>query len=282
LGASPKVEKEIIGYLKTHNKKLFLLSCGTDYPSVSYAYEKKFRYSILTPLFEGKVSKKAFAPILKYLEPKYKSLHDYVFEKIDGVIAVIASDLDYHIPLQNHPKYLGLIPNPVNTDIIHYNPVTIDEKVIIFHGINRENYYKKGSDYFEAALQKLKAKYHDKIEIIKVENMPYQEYITLYDRAHILLDQVLGYDQGYNALEAMAKGKVVFTGAETEFYDYYNLKNQVAVNALPDSEKIFLEMEVLVNTPQKIIEISKAARNFIEKEHHYLSIAKKYLTTWKM
>ena len=38
-----------------------------------------------------------------------------------------------------------------------------------------------------------------------------------FDTAHILLDQVYAYDQGYNALEAMAKGKVVFTGAEKEW-----------------------------------------------------------------
>jgi hypothetical protein len=30
-------------------------------------------------------------------------------------------------------------------------------------------------------------------------------YINSYNKAHILLDQVYAYDQGYNALEAMAK-----------------------------------------------------------------------------
>ena len=41
LGILPKHEKEIISFLKENNKKLFLLSCGTDYTSVKYAYEKK-------------------------------------------------------------------------------------------------------------------------------------------------------------------------------------------------------------------------------------------------
>ena len=43
-----------------NNKKLFVLCCGADYLSVKYAYEKKVRYSILSPLFDGKVSRKAF------------------------------------------------------------------------------------------------------------------------------------------------------------------------------------------------------------------------------
>ena len=32
--------------------------------------------------------------------------------------------------------------------------------------------------------------------------------------------------------------------------------------------------------PEKIIEISKNARAFIEKEHHYTVIAQKYLDVW--
>jgi hypothetical protein len=39
--------------------------------------------------------------------------------------------------------------------------------------------------------------------------VPYATYIELYNKSHIVLDQVFSYDQGYNALEAMAKGKVV-------------------------------------------------------------------------
>src|SRR5690606_33232496 len=152
----------------------FLLSCGTDYTSVKYAFEKKFRYSILTPFFDGKISEKDFFPVLKYLKPDYKSLHQFAFEKVNGIIA---SDLAYHIPLQGKEKYLGLIPNPVNTEKIQYSQLPANKKTIIFHGINRANYFKKGNDFFEAALKKLQQKYPEKVEIITVENIPYSEYI---------------------------------------------------------------------------------------------------------
>ena len=46
---SPKNEKKIIGQLMSNNKKLFLLSCGSDYISVDYALKGKLKYSILTP-----------------------------------------------------------------------------------------------------------------------------------------------------------------------------------------------------------------------------------------
>lgn len=278
LGATPKIEKQIISFLKQYNNKLFLLSCGTDYISVTYAYEKKFRYSILLPLFNGKVTEKKFAPILKYLKPEFKSLHDFVYENIVGVIA---SDLDYHIPLKEHPKYLGLIPNPINTEKIVYTPNEIKKRVVIFHGINRANYLKKGNDYFDEALKIIQKKYDDKIHIEIVEDLPYSHYIETYNKAQIVLDQVLAYDQGYNALEAMAKGKVVFTGAEIEFELYYNLNKTVAINALPDANKIAKKLEDLILNPEKITEIGRNARDFVEKEHHFLSIAKRYCEIWE-
>lgn len=273
-----KEEKKIISFLRKNNKKLFLLSCGSDYSSIKFAYEKKLRYSTLTPLFEGKAPEKDFASALKYLSPDFKALHKYIFEIMDGVIT---TDMDYHIPLKGQNKYLGLIANPINTALLKPLPLAIDGKIVIFHGINRPNYFKKGNDYFEAVLSRIQQKYASKVEIITVESLPYSEYISAYNSAHILLDQVLSYDQGYNALEAMAKGKVVFTGAETEWLDYYNVKeDEICINALPDVDYLFGKLEELILNPQKLIRISNNARKFIETEHDYVSVAKKYLATW--
>jgi len=277
-GAIPKIEKQFISFLKTHNKKLFLLSCGTDYISVKHASDQKPRYSILEALFKEKDSVKNFDTILKYLTPEYVSLHNFVFNNVEGVIA---SDLDYHLPMLGHSKYKGLIANPINTDVLAFKQSKIKDKIIIFHGINRPNYYKKGSDYFEGALEIIQKKYSEKIEVRVVESLPYAEYIETYNTAHIVLDQVLAYDQGYNALEAMAKGKVVFTGAEQEWLDFYNLKEDtVAINALPDVNEIVKKLEWLILNPENISEIGINARAFIEKEHDYIKIAKKYISVW--
>ena len=78
----------------------------------------------------------------------------------------------------------------------------------------------------------------------------------------------------------MAKGKVVFTGAEKEWEEYYNLSEKVAINALPDIDYLVAELENLVNNPTHIIAIGKRARKFVEKEHNYINIAEKYFETW--
>ena len=271
------LEISLLKKLKKQNKKLFLLSSGADAIGVQFMLDKKFKYSILTPYLEKREIRNEYPYILRYVSKSHLRLHQYVFENIKGVIA---TDFDYVLPLLGHKKYIGLVPNPINTTKVAFSPLEIKEKIVLFLGINRYNYVKKGIRFFEEALAIIEKKYSDKVEIIITENIPYKQYIELYNKAHILLDQVYAYDQGYNALEAMAKGKVVFTGAEQEFTEHYHLTERVAVNALPDVNDLVNELSFLIENPQEIIEIGKRARTFIEKEHDYIKNATSYLNLW--
>ena len=267
-------------------KKLFkniqsrsLLICGDETPIVDYLIKKEFKYSVLTPYFEDNSIEKEFQFPLKYRKNSYRKTFDWLKENCQNLIT---SDLDYEIPMRKMGFQTTFIPNPINTDTIAFQKTENTGEIVIFLGINRLSYTKKGIIYFEKALEIIQEKHADKIEIIVTENLPYKEYISKYNKAHILLDQVFAYDQGYNALEAMAKGKVVFTGAETEFLNQYQLQeDEVCINALPDENEIAAKLSYLIEHLEKMIKISKNARNFIEKEHNYIVIAKKYLACWK-
>jgi glycosyltransferase involved in cell wall biosynthesis len=270
---TPRLERFLLKRLFKNNKKTFLLCCGVDYVVANYLLAKKERYSIMNPYFENPNSKKEYQFIFDFLTPNHKKTHDLVYQNIEGVFA---SDIDYVLPLQKHPQFLGLLPNPINTAQFRFSEIEITDKVIIFLGINRGTYYTKGISFFEKALKIIQNKYSTKVVVTIAESLPYTEYISLYDQSHIVLDQVYGFDQGYNALEAMAKGKVVFTGAEKEFVDYYHLTEKVAVNALPDVDYLVNELSYLIENPMEIKKIGAAARQFIEKEHDYIKIAKLY------
>jgi glycosyltransferase involved in cell wall biosynthesis len=272
-----RYETKILNYLLRHNTKVFLLSCGDDYVHVNYNFNHPDNPSIVQPYLAGKIADKAFSNVLKFRTPSFEKLHHFIQERCRGVIA---SDLDYHLPWQNQPKYLGMIPNPINLDKLDFIPMEIDQKIEIFHGINRESYFKKGNDFFEKALAIIQQKYPEKVTITVTENVPYAEYINRYNRAHIILDQLYGHDQGYNALEAMAKGKVVFTNASNLFEKHYNLTEKVAVNALPDVDYLVAELSTLIESPEMLIDIAKRARDFVEKEHDYDKIAKLYVALW--
>ena len=266
-------------------KKLFkniqsrsLLICGDETPIVDYLIKKEFKYSVLTPYFEDNSIEKEFQFPLKYRKNSYRKTFDWLKENCQNLIT---SDLDYEIPMRKMGFQTTFIPNPINTDTIAFQKTENTGEIVIFLGINRLSYTKKGIIYFEKALEIIREKYADKIEIIVTENLPYKEYISKYNKAHILLDQVFAYDQGYNALEAMAKGKVVFTGAETEFLNQYHLQeDEVCINAVPDENEIGVKLSFLIEHPEKISKISKNARKFIEKEHDYKVVAEKYLACW--
>lgn len=275
---TPWLETILLKKILKNNKNLFLLSCGVDYISVKYALENKFKYSILTPYLNDKLLLKKYRHILKYNSSEFKKLHRYIYKNIKGVIS---SDLDYHIPLIGKKKYLGMVPNPVNLKKLSYDFVEIEDKVIIFHGINSKNSIKKGNDYFIRAMKIIKKKYKERVEYIEVQDLKYRDYIKSYCNCHIFLDQVYAYDQGYNALEAMAKGKVVFTGAEKEWLEHYGgSEDSIAINALPEVNYLVEKLSILIENPEKIRDISINARKFIEDHHSYDDVANIYESKW--
>lgn len=273
----PFASRYLLQKLFNQNKKISLLICGEDTPIIDYLLKKEMKYSILSPLLADEKLKKSFNYSLKYIQPNYRKTFDFITEKSTSIIT---SDLDYEIPMKAMGYQSKFIPNPINIDKIIFKPLKIETKIIIFLGINNSSAVKKGSVFFEKALAIIKQKYPNKVEIIITRSIPYKQYIKAYNKAHILLDQVYSYDQGYNALEAMAKGKVVFTGAELELYYNYNLTEKVALNALPDINYLVNELSFLIENPEEIVAIGKRARSFVEKEHHYIKIAEKYLEVW--
>jgi len=275
---TPNAEKNILEKLFSRSEKSFLLACGDDYRVNSYYLEGKMRYSVLTPYLENPDLKKLYGYSLKYLTPPFRELQTFVENRVN---AVIPTDLDYAIPYAGHPKNAGLIPNPVNTDKIRYTFPSTDEQIVIFHGINSGNYWKKGNRYFSEALQIIQKKYPRRVRIVETYDLPYDQYIRRLREAHIVLDQVYSFDQGYNALESMAMGKVVFTGSEKDFYDYYGLQDPVAVNALPDTNDLVEKLSYLIENPAELQAISHRARQFIEQHHHYVRIAEKYADVWE-
>ena len=276
---SPLFEIKLLKQIFQNNNNIFLLSCGVDSVSVKHAMSKKLKYSILTPLFEDASLEKKYEPILKYEKENYLALAKFVQKYVNGIIS---SDLDYHIPYLSKKKYLGMIPNPINTQKIKYYGINKSKKISILHAINSSNKIKKGNRFFEEALKIIDEKFKDKITIITTYDLPYKEHLENLKNCDILLDMVYAYDQGYNALEAMAMGKIVFTGAEEEWLKLYNIKEDtVVINAVPNSMRIVEKLVWLIENPKILKSISVNARKFIEKKHDFEKIAKKYIKTWE-
>jgi len=273
-----KLELYLIKKIVKYNKRFFLLSCGLDYMTLKFYIENKDYKSIYQPYLKNLSPSKEFNWFNNYFKKGHVKIHNYMMNTFDGLIA---TDFDYLDATKNYPIFSEFIPYPIDYTKLTFKDLIIEDKITIFLGINKYSYNQKGIKYFEKALTIIKEKYNDKVEIIITNTVPYPIYIDSYDKSHILMDQAFSQDQGYNALEAMAKGKVVFTGAENDFNEYYKISDRVCVNAIADVNYLVNELSYLIENPDEIIAIGKRARKFIEKEHNYIKIAEKYLETWK-
>ena len=76
----------------------------------------------------------------------------------------------------------------------------------------------------------------------------------------------------------MAKGKLVFSGAEKEWLEYFNVEaDTLLINAKPDIDYLVEKLDYFIQHPEKIVEIATNARAFVEKQHQDKAIALKYL-----
>ena len=276
LQTHPKLEKKLLNFIFKNNKRVYLIACGDDYEYINFLNTEALPYTILDAYKNDKKLKPYFLDSLKYLSKAHKKLHEFVVSNCKGIITV---DMDYDMVYKNHPKYLGYIPFPVNIDALKFNIPNTTYPIVIFHGVNRLNYYKKGNYIFDKTLKIIKEKFPDQIVVLRTENVSYQTYINSYNKSHIVLDQIYAYGQGYNALEAMTKGKVVFSGAESDWLNYFNVEeNSVLINAKPDINYLVEQLSDLIKNPNKIRELGTKARFFVLENHTDKAVASKYLT----
>ena len=278
LKTTPYFDTLILKFIFKHNRKVILSACGDDVTYINYVLSSNLPHHVLTPFQENLKMKPYFKHSLNYLKPTHKKLSAFVKKNVSQIIP---GDYDYEMAYQKQPKVKPLIPFPVNIDKIKFTPLDVSGKIKIFHGINRINYYKKGNNHFCEALKQIQTTYKERIEIIEVESIPYKDYIKLYNASHILLDQTHAYDQGYNALEAMAQGKVVFSGFSDGFKSHYNITKTIGIHTTPDVEAIVKNLSWLIENPKEIIKISENARAYIETYHNYSIVAQTYLETWE-
>lgn len=201
-----------------------------------------------------------------------------IMKKADGIIPCIP--FEYEIPYEGLGNLLMPIMFPINVDQYEYIPNITNGKVVFFHGINRIK--DKGSNYIKDAMEQLQDKYPRDVECIIAERMPLAEYLETIKRANVIIDQCRTYGYGMNCCISMAKGKIVMSCAEDEFLKRAHIKRDECpiINIRPNSDEIVHSMEYILDNRKKIEEFGFGSRGYIEKKHHYISIAQEYVKTW--
>ncbi len=259
----PRFSKQMVLNLVKSKDNIYLSACGNDYIFNSYLPFMK--------------DSNEFS-LMKYYDNAGRDKIEYE-SYLDLFHKIIPFNYDYAEAYRMKQNLYGYIvcdslPLPYDIEKTDYMNV-VDGKVKIMHGITRV--HEKGSVYIITAMNVLKEKYPDKVELLFAKQLTLTQYLQFMKETNILVDQCYGSGYGMNAIEAMAMGKVVLGGNELENQKEMKNYNSPVINISPNVYQIFEVLEDLVLNPEKIRILSLASRKYTEEVHNCSSVAKRYL-----
>lgn len=134
----------------------------------------------------------------------------------------------------------------------------------------------KGTKYILAATEKLSQKYPDAIELILVENLSYTQALEVYEKADLVIDQILVGWYGAFAVEVMMMGKPVIARiAENDLHFIPKAMKkdleEAVINA--DPMTIYNVLESLIQNREVLKKYSSAALEYAHKWHNPLYVS---------
>lgn len=264
----------IYKYLRKHNKKILLCGFGMDYYWVNTCCKiKPLRYSDFNIGDELRNNKDAIKEKKDWIGTPKEYLNKYIADDCDAIVTGLYEYYVCYKPYFSHKT--TFIPFPIKPED---KRCTSPHKCIkIFIGINKTRNEYKGTDIMLEAAEQICKKYHDKVELIKAESVPFKEYTRMMDDSDIILDQLYSYTPAMNALQAMAKGIICVGGGEPENYEILNEdKLRPIINVLPNFQSVYDGLENLVLHPELIPTLKKQSIEYINKHHDYIKVARQY------
>ena len=276
-----RINIHLYRFLRRHNKKVFLGAFGDDYFYVKMCLEnRKLRYSEF--FINGIPHNMQSNEDLKdaWLNTYRGRDNIEIADSCDGIVACL---YEYYVAYEDAYKgKLTYIPLPINMEEIKAKKIEDTPSTIkFFIGINKGRLETKGSDLLYEALREVTSKYPNETEIIKVESVPYSEYVELLNNSHIVLDQAYSYSPAMNGLLALATGKILVGGGEPEMYDLLReTHNHPILNIEPTIESISSQLEFIIKNKEEITSRSASGRKLAEDHFDHIKVAQKYIDFW--
>lgn len=262
----------IVNYIFKHNKKVFLVGAGCNDSATADFFENDLKY----PQFYKEIKKSN--PSMWSQTQEGREYNHWFLNKANGFIPIMYEYAQGYRDI-GYSKLCPTIPIPMNIDKIRYEDNIVGEKLVIFHGLNREGV--KGTPIIREAMEKLQRDYPNEVECVIDGKMPLDVYLKFLKRVNVVIDQAYSVSIGVNGVYNLAMGKVVVGGGEQEFLDEFNLESSPLIPIQPTVEDIYHQLEQLLQRKSEILEMGKASRNFAEQLHDYKNVAQQYIDVWE-
>lgn len=242
--------------------KLILAVCGGD-PAMRYTYPEIYREWGQEPF----------------------PIHDdrYTF-LVAHAHKIIPTTYLYYEAIHNYNSYESFdvgkisraIPLPMTIEEKCQISSCLERKIVIFHGIIRP--LMKGTFFIQPAMERIQKEFPDRVVCICKGNMPYDEYVKVFEDVDILIDQASGGNGwGVNAAIGAMKGKCVLTTCGPENGENMGIPDIPFVQIKRDENHIYETLKHLVLNPEEIDKIKLKSRNFMEQYCNCRKVAQRYL-----
>ena len=281
----PEKVRRLFDFLKRNNRSVFMTAMGNDTPFVKMCIENDSPLRYNEWQIDGAPGPhRVESPMSldSWLQPSIAAHCDYIYEQVDGVLTAL---YEYHLSCRRivpreRLAYAG-IPIDASTLKVEVER-NVPRKLKLFLGMHRDRQVEKGTDRLLAAARRVVEEYPEECELEVVENVPYDEYLSLMCYSHVILDQLYSYTPATNALLAMAQGLTAVTGGEAEYYDFIGEKElRPIVNAEPDDERLYESLKELVLNKERVIENIDANREFVRRHNDAQVVAQRFLDFWQ-
>jgi len=233
--------------LKGMNKKMVMHYLGDDIRQRSIA-ERRNKYALVKVRDEN-VIRHQISTVARYIK------------------TVIVGDYELYEYAQGYFKKVVIIRAALN--IQDYRPTipSLYKKIpLIVHAPSDKKI--KGTEYILKAICKLKKEYNFRFKLI--HGLNHEDAKRIYEKADIIVDQLLGGAHGVFSIEAMALGKPVICSIREDLKNKYP-KELPIISANPDT--IYNVLKVLIENAKLRHELGEKGRAYIEKHHDARKIA---------
>lgn len=274
-------------YLRRHNGKVFLGAFGMDHYYVKACLDcRTFRYSDFNFGKEIRRSQENDTWIADWLNGAKGRLNRRMAQDADGIVAGL---YEYYASYRkDFAGKLRFIPFPIvekpadDDSLAARDYVLYPQRLRIFIGIQSARTRYKGTDIMLRAAERVAGEHPDQCELVKVEDVPFEEYRRLLYGSHVLLDQLYSYTPAMNALEAMSHGLIVVGGAEPENYEILGEKIlRPIINVEPTEESVYAALSHLVEHRAHVPALSAESRRYIALHHNHLRVAERFVEFWE-
>lgn len=273
-------------WLRRHNKRLFLGAFGMDHYYVKACEDcRTFRYSDFNLGKKLREREDCRVWSEEWGKGEKGKLNQILAHDVDAIIAGL---YEYWVSYEKeYSSKLHYIPFPIDLrttpSIADFEKQSFPSRPVrFFIGIQQSRHTYKGTDILLAALLRLKHDFPNDVEIIRAENVPFAQYKKMLLRADVLLDQIYSYTPAMNALQAMASGIVVVSGAEPEHYALQRCEElRPIINVLPNEQDVYEQLSFLLAHREELPRLSRESRSYIERYHDHLKVAQRYLEVWQ-